>query len=502
MMKHLKKLILCCLLVLPGVVFSQQVPLINQYFAQPALAYPSAAVLQDKAQLSLLYRGQWSGVDGAPQVFSLSFANPFRQKWGYNVSINSFETGLLRQTKLSAGLAKAWLLNQHRFSVGAEAALSLFSLDDSRVSVESMDDELIRNLLGSNGSSASLNLSLSYQYKGLQINASVPNVINESLSNDEYVQLSDNTNADYLVGVGYQFSLDQMGNITLTPNITWRYQELFGSAVDILALFEWQHKFQLMAAYRDGYGLNAGIGVRLKPNIRFTYNYDFGKKETPIISNGFNEVGLHFIFNKKAGIDKQEALSREANRIIDRLRAEEIYDKNLISIEDQETVVHYYASLHSGNKKERRIKGEADFDKLLEDIRQKGLERMRAEAKARAEAAKEEKEAQEVAPVPAPVVTQEPEPVEEPKETPKVKGRYILVVAAYNPGSQYAKVLVDKLKDTYPQAGIYSNEVRGYDYVYVLEFEDRSKAVSTMLKLRSNGEFTDGWVHVIERINN
>ena len=85
MMKHLKKLVLCCLLVLPGVVFSQQVPLINQYFAQPALAYPSAAVLQDKAQLSLIYRGQWSGVDGAPQVFSLSFANPFRQKWGYNV---------------------------------------------------------------------------------------------------------------------------------------------------------------------------------------------------------------------------------------------------------------------------------------------------------------------------------------------------------------------------------------------------------------------------------
>ncbi|KYG73834.1 hypothetical protein AWW68_14270 [Roseivirga spongicola] len=498
-MKHLKKLVLGCLLSLPGVAFGQQVPLINQYFTQPTLAYPSAAVFQDKAQLSLLYRGQWSGVDGAPQVFSLSFANPFKQKLGYNVNVNSFESGLLRQTNVGAGLAKAWVLNEHRISIGAEVGLSLFSLDDSRVSVESMDDELIRNLLGSNGSSASLNLSLSYQYKGLQVNAAVPNVLNESLSDDEYVQLSDNNNADYLVGVGYQFSLDQMGDITFTPNITWRYQELIGSAFDVLALFEWQRKFQLMAAYRDGYGLNAGVGVRLKPNILFTYNYDFGKKEAPILSNGFNEVGLHFSLNKKASVDKDEALSQEASRIIGQLEAQEIYDKKLIATEDQETVVNYYSSLHSGSKKERRAKGEADFDSLLEDIKQKGLERMRAEARARAEAAKADEEVEEAAPTPAPVVTEEPEPVEEPTETSAAMGRYILVVAAYNPGSEYAKVLVEKLRELYPRAGIYSNELRGYDYVYVLQFGDRAEAISTMLELRSSGDFTDGWVHVIKK---
>ncbi|WP_268124579.1 PorP/SprF family type IX secretion system membrane protein [Roseivirga pacifica] len=502
MMKHLKKLVLGCLLLLPGVAFGQQVPLINQYFTQPTLAYPSAAVFQNKAQLSLLYRGQWSGVDGAPQVFSLSFANPFKQKLGYNVNVNSFESGLLRQTNVRAGLAKAWGLKEHRFSLGAEVGGSLFSLDDSRVSVESMDDELIRNLLGSNGSSASLNLSLSYQYKGLQVNAAVPNVLNESLSDDEYVQLSDNNNADYLLGVGYQFSLGQMGDITFTPNITWRYQELIGSAVDVLALFEWQRKFQLMAAYRDGYGLNAGVGVRLKPSILFTYNYDFGKKETPIISNGFNEVGLHFSFNKKASVDKDEALSQEASRIIDRLEAQEIYDKKLITAEDQETVVSYYSGLHSGNKKERRAKGEADFDSLLEDIKQKGLERMRAEARARAEAAKADEEVEEAAPAPAPAVTEELEPVEEPIGTPAGIGRYILVVAAYNPGSEYAKVLVEKLRESYPEAGVYSNELRGYDYVYVLQFEDRAEAISTMRELRKSGDFPEGWIHIVQTERN
>ncbi|MCO6360987.1 PorP/SprF family type IX secretion system membrane protein [Roseivirga pacifica] len=501
MMKHLKKLVLGCLLLLPGVAFGQQVPLINQYFTQPTLAYPSAAVFQDKAQLSLLYRGQWSGVDGAPQVFSLSFANPFKQKLGYNVNVNSFESGLLRQTNVRAGLAKAWDLKEQRFSLGAEVGLALFSLDDSRVSVESMDDELIRNLLGSNGSSASLNLSLSYQYKGLQVNAGVPNVLNESLSDDEYVQLSDNNSADYLVGVGYQFSLDQMGDITFTPNITWRYQELIGSAVDVLALFEWQRKFQLMAAYRDGYGLNAGVGVRLKPNILFTYNCDFGKKETPIISNGFNEVGLHFSFNKKASVDKDEALSQEASRIINRLEAQEIYDKKLIATEDQETVVNYYSSLHSGNKKERRAEGEADFDSLLEDIKQKGLERMRAEARARAEAAKADEEV-DAAPAPVPAVTEEPEPVEEPTGTSAAIGRYILVVAAYNPGSEYTKILVEKLRESYPEAGIYSNELRGYDYVYVLKFEDRAEAISTMRELRKSGDFPEGWIHIVQTERN
>lgn len=506
-MKHFKKLVLVCLLMLPCVAYGQQVPLFNQYFAQPTLAYPSASVFQEKTQLSLLYRGQWSGLDGAPQLFSLSFANSVKQKFGYNININSFEAGLLRQTYLSGGLAKAFQFNDHKLSIGVELGVSLFSLDESRVSVESLDDELIRNLLGSNGASGSLGLSFSYQYKALQINAAVPSMVSESLSDDEYVQLADNNKPDYLVGAGYRIPLDRTGKMTITPNITWRYQELIGSAVDVLTLFELQRKFQVMAAYRDGYGANIGMGIRVRPNILFTYNYDFGQKETPFVSNGFNEVGLHFSFNKKSKVNEVEALKQNAEQVIDRLQAEEIYDKNLISPEDQEVVIDYYTSLQSGNKKERRAKGEAAFDALLEEIEQKGLARMKADAQARVDAAtrpeQEIQQKEEPVEPKTPKVEDSQRTVEPTKQQPnKLRSRYILVVAAYLIESSYSQGYLEQLKTDYPDAGTYRNEQRGYDYIYILKFDDFDEAISKMRALRNDGSFSDGWIHVLPLRNN
>lgn len=503
MIKHFKKLGLICLLALPSFAYAQQLPLFNQYYTQPTLSYPSAGVFQEKPQLSLLYRGQWSGLDGAPQVFSLSFANPFREKLGYNININSFEIGLLRQTYLGGGLARAFQFNDHKISIGAEVGMSFFSLDESRVSVESLDDELIRNLLGNNGSSGSLNMAFSYQYKRFNLDFAIPSFVSESLSDDEYVQLSDNNDADYLVGAHYKILLDQIGKISITPSLTWRYQQVIGGALDALALFELVKKFQLAAGYRDGYGVNAGIGVQIKPNILFTYNYDFGKKEKPIISNGFSEVGLHFSFNKKSKGDKDEALRREAERIIGQLKKEEIYDKSLIAKEDQETVISYYLGQEKGNKKERRAKAEVAFNELLDEIKQQGLARMRAEAKAREKSVKPTNEKVEVV-SPTVIPSEEVRPVaakiqqkQEQELTPVQLTGYILVVAAYFPESRYLQPFFKELKSKYPDAGVYRNIERGYDYVYIYQFDDKTEAIATMRQLRENGDFPKGWVHLV-----
>ncbi len=510
-MKKLSTILLICgFLGLANTTYGQQTPLFNQYFTQPSLSYSSASVLSQRPQLSLMYRGQWSGLEGAPEVFAMSFSNPLKNKLGYNINLNSFELGFLKQTYIGAGFSKALNLNTHQFSLGAEMGMSLFSLNESRISVESLNDELIQNLFGSKGSAVNLNLSLSYRYKSLNAHFVAINVIEESLSGDGFTQLNSSNQDDFMLGVGYELELNALNQISFTPNVTWRYQDVLGSSFDLAGKLDLKDKFQVNGGYRDNYGATVGVGVKVKPNVLFTYNYDFGKSDVPFVSDGFNEIGLHVTFQNKH--EKQSNLENEALAIIERIQKDQIYDRKLIIQEEQEVVVDYLSSQEKGSKKERRVKGDAAFETILSEIEANGFARMQAEANERKEAerlsqleelrktqAENDRLVQERADE-AKVVTQK-QPEKEQKadkgEGNQINGDYILVVSAYSLDNGLAIDHLKALKMSYPEAGIFRSEIRGYDYVYIMAFSDLDKAIESMRALKSESKFPDSWVHIL-----
>ncbi|MGW8123719.1 PorP/SprF family type IX secretion system membrane protein [Roseivirga echinicomitans] len=492
---------------------AQQAPLFNQYFTQPTLGYSSTTAFSKQTQLGLMYRGQWSGLEGAPELFAVSFSKPFKNSLGYNFNLQSFQLGFLKQTYLGAGFSKALKLEAHRFSMGAEVGMSLFSLNESRISVESLNDELIQNLFGNKGSVVNLNLSLSYQYKSLNTNFVAINVIEEGLSGEGYTELNRSNRDDYMFGVGYEFQINALNQISFSPSLTWRYQSVLGSSFDIASKFDFKDKFQFTAGYRQNYGATAGMGIHVKPNILFTYNYDFGKSDVPFLSDGFNEIGLHFSFVQ--GTVKAIA-SSNGEAIIERLRNEEIYDRKLISAEDQAMVVNYLAENETGGKRERLRKADIALDTILKDIETKGLARMRAEAEIRlAEQAaanleaKQMKEAEEQAKVAreqaeeARLKAQEQllaelAKVEVKEDLSNLNNSYLLVVGSYFPNSRWSGNYLKSLKSEYPQAGIYQNSERGYDYVYILAFNDLGSSIKAMNELKTNERFLDSWVHIMK----
>lgn len=506
----LKSFLIWLLLVVSNLVYGQQVPLFNQYYAQPTLTYSSASALQKAPHLSLIYRGQWAGLDGAPQNFVISYAQPFAKKMGFNINLNSFEVGMLQQTSIGGGFSYGLKLNHHQFSIGAELGISLYSLNESRLSAENLNDELIQNLLGNNGSSANLSLSLSYQYKSFIAHMAAPGILSESLNNNAFSELSSNNLPDYILGLGYSFTIDAIHQVIFTPSATWRYEDVTGDALDLIGKLDIRDKFHLTAGYRQDYGATAGIGIKIKPDVLFTYNYDFGKSDVPYLSNGFNEVGLHFSFKQKHKNDS--IIERKGEVIIERLRKDEIYDRKLISTEDQEIVVRYLSANETGRKKERMQKGEAAFDAILKEIENNGLARMRAEANARAaqqEAAtleaKRIAEAQEqdrIAREEAEVTRLKEEKLlldeaELLKNSNKLNDNYILVVASYVPNSKWAYHNLNSLKNEYPKAGIFNNSKRGYDYVYIQTFNNLEAAIEAMLDLKAKNQFLDSWVHIL-----
>ena len=496
---------------------AQQVPLYNQYFHRATLAYPSVAAFGTKPELSVVYRRQFSDLEGAPESFAVAFQNPLGEKMGFNVNLVGNNIGFIRQTKVQGGFGYA-LLNQsaHKLSVGAMPSLSFFGINEDVISPESFNDPTLQGLIGNNGTALSVDFSLSYRYNNFGVDVAVPNVVNESLSDDEYIQINEDNVPDYIAGAHYRFSLSN--DVYLTPNVTWRYREVIGSEFDILARMEYKNKFEASAGYRDNYGPTLGAGIYINPNILFVYNYDFGKADVPFLSDGLSEFGLHFSFEKNQ--NKQQERYAQGEAILNQIRADNIYDRNMIPQSDQRMVVDYLASLEStGSKKEKLERADARFDEILQQMKDAEQARLQAsfdqEAQSKLEAAqaeeariKAEQEAeaerlrqQAAAQAERDRLAKEQE-VKEKAEQALAQNNdttddYLIVVASYSVGNRYGKLYLEELKAEYPNAGLFTSQKRQLDYLYIESLNDFDKAIARMKEIRNNTQFKNSWVHIV-----
>ena len=520
-----------CLLMIVGISHqanAQQVPLFNQYFSNPFLAYPSTAGMNENPRLSLIYRGQWSDIEGSPVGLAVNYTSRMGKDMGFGLTVQNNEIGLVRQTRISGGVSYAFYsTNKHSLSVGALASVSLFSLNDDLVSPETFEDDVLRNLIGNNGSSISMDFSLSYQFdNNFRIDFAVPTLINESLSDDEYIQINEDNIPDYIAGAQYRFTLSPVSQLYLTPNVTWRYRDVIGSEIDVLFRLDFKEKFSFSGGYRNNYGVTAGVGAKLNQKLEFSYNYDIGQSDVPFLADGFHELGLHFTFKRNE--DKWNARYQEGAAVIQRLRNEGIYSKSLIDDEEERLVSDYlYSQETEGSKKERRQKAEERFDEILEEIKENEIAKIAAERE-RVKAAEEEKaraeqariaaeqaeheraeEARRAAEAAAAEAERQAKAEEEKlakeraagtaiiKDVSTIGYEYVIVIASYNQDSPYAKAYLEEIKKTYTDAAIFRSEKRGLDYLYVGGYETIEPALARMEEIRANTQFKDSWVHII-----
>lgn len=394
MKKQLKKhaIITAVIFFMVGATVSvkaQQVPLFNQYYNVKSLAYTSANAFEQNRQISFVFRDQFGGLIGSPRNFALAYTGAARNKMGYNANIVSSDIGFISQTKISGGLGyKLFGEDNNGLSIGTQVGISLFSLNEDRVNPENPADNVLIDLLGSNGSSVSLDLSLSYRVDKFSLDLAVPNIINESLSDDAYIRINDDNIPDFVVGASYAIELGP--EATLTPNVTLRQRETIGSEIDFLTRLDLKDKFYISGGYRANYGVTGGVGIKLFPKLLFTYHYDFGQSDVPFLADGFNEFGLHLRLNEKE--EREDACIAGGEAVVNRIVDEKIFDENLVSAEDRSLALCYLSSLEEGKRKEKNLKAEEAYQALFAKVKADALASQEAARQARLEQERQEEE--------------------------------------------------------------------------------------------------------------
>jgi type IX secretion system PorP/SprF family membrane protein len=382
------------LALIAGELRAQQVPLYNQYYYAPSLAYPSGAVFGDTRSVSFVYRDQFGGLVGSPKNFGLAYTGSKRGKKAFSANVTAVDIGFTSQVKLSGGMGyKLFGEGNEGLSLGAQVGLSFFSLNEERVNPENPVDNVLIDLLGQSGSSLSLDLSLSYRVGKLRLDMAVPTVLNESLTDDAYIKINDDNVPDFIGGAGYEFMINP--DLTFSPYLGIRLRETIGAELDVMGELNFKDKFRAFGGYRDNYGPTIGIGAQVFPKLLFTYNYDFGQKDTPFLADGFNEFGLHYQLDSREQREDDCTLAGEAvvNRIVD----EKIFDENLVGADDRFKALCYFSSLEEGKRKEKNLKAEEAYQALFAKVKADELARQEASRQAKLEQERQEEEQRKAA---------------------------------------------------------------------------------------------------------
>ncbi len=386
-----KFVVLFILTLWVGEARAQQVPLFNQYYYAGNIAYPSGNVFEENRYLHLVFRDQFGGLIGSPRNFALSYNGAVRGRTAFSAHITTADIGFTSQVKISGGVGyKLFGEGNDGLSLGTQLGLSFFSLNEDRVNPENPVDNVLIDLLGQNGSSLSFDFTASYRKGRLGIDVAVPTLINESLSDDAYIQINDDNVPDFIGGARYEFAINP--DLTFTPYAGLRLRETIGAEIDVMGEVQFRDKFRATLGYRDNYGVSAGVGVQLFPLLLFTYNYDFGQKDAPFLADGFNEFGLHLRLNKKE--DRVDACIAEGKAVVDKIIKDRIFDENLVNPDDKARALCYLSSLEEGKRKEKNLKAEEAYKALFLKIKQEEMDKQEAARVAALAAEKERKEAE------------------------------------------------------------------------------------------------------------
>jgi type IX secretion system PorP/SprF family membrane protein len=278
--------------------YAQINPLGQSYFQNQYLANPAMAGLAKGVQVNLAYRQQWTGMPEAPM--GQSFTGQYGAgKLGFGVNLFNDKASILSKTRAMATVAYHLPLgaNGQQLSVGVSGGMMDQSIssdnpeDMSDVSVAKFNDR---------GMYFDGDLGLAFTGKGLNIQASLPNVRG---LRQEYVTDNLVNQPTFFSSISYKTKINLSEGVNplgIEPKLVYRGVEGFKSLVDVGA--NWtvlQEKLSVLTMYHSTQNVTLGLGVVYKGlglnALHTTKSYDIRG-----LGQSYFEIGLQYSFWNQA----------------------------------------------------------------------------------------------------------------------------------------------------------------------------------------------------------
>ncbi|MEQ8906162.1 type IX secretion system membrane protein PorP/SprF [Ekhidna sp.] len=270
---------------------AQQPQVYNQFFMNPYMYNPAYAGVEGHAAIFVMYRDQWTNIEGAPQISHASFHVPLQGGIALGGAAFNVSQGLL--TTSAAKASASYLINIDRthflrFGMslgGGSNSVNLNEIADAAgdpAIAGFLDQSLF--LLGDFG--------VAYHFGHFNVGVSLPNLFSYNPINQKELSISE---VEFSPTDNMLFKMNYRGHISddfaFEPHIIYRYSNVIPHQYEGTLITHLYHIVWVGASYRQDAGIIGLAGAKVKEKFAVGFAYELGN------SNISSDLGPTFEIN-------------------------------------------------------------------------------------------------------------------------------------------------------------------------------------------------------------
>lgn len=275
--------------------FAQQDPQYTQYMYNLSVINPAYAGSLELPSFGLLYRNQWTGIDGAPQTGTFYGHTALKNKLGIGASVIVDQLGPVRETNLYADISYTLQFeSKHRLAFGLKLGVTFHDIGLNNLTVFDANDPFFSENI--NSTTPNLGTGLFYYTQNYYVGISIPNLLEAVHLNTNGIRLGSETQ-HYFITAGYVFNLSE--NTKLKPSFLVKSAFNTSTSFDLNTNILLYNKLELGVSYRFDDSFSGLVNFVINPNLRIGYAYDAVTSDLRQFASASHEVFLLFQLTPK-----------------------------------------------------------------------------------------------------------------------------------------------------------------------------------------------------------
>lgn len=247
---------------------AQQDPQYTQYMYNMNVLNPAYAGSKESLSIGMLYRDQWSGIDGAPQTFTFAAHSPVGNGLGLGISAVQDQIGPVEETNVYADISYTIDLNaNHKLAFGLKAGATF--QDIGFIDLAQQNDAAFEPNVSE--SFANLGAGVFFYSDKYYVGLSVPNFLSETYL-DKNGRGFGTQEQHYFLTAGYVFDLSE--NIKFKPSTLVKSEFSSFVSFDVNANFLFYDRFEIGASYRYEDAVSGLMSVKATDWLQLGFAYD------------------------------------------------------------------------------------------------------------------------------------------------------------------------------------------------------------------------------------
>jgi len=289
----MKKVFIILVFLIASQMQGQQDPQYTQYMYNMNVINPAYAGSKENLSFGMLYRTQWTGLEGAPKTGTFFGHLPVGEKVGVGLSLISDQVGPVRETNLYADFSYTLNLGgEHRLAFGVKAGATFHDIGLQDLDLIDPNDPFFSEDV--NSATPNVGAGFFYYTDNYYLAFSVPNILNSVHLDANGYELGTESSHYFLTG-GYVFQVSENTKLKPTFLVKSAFDAPTSFDVNLNALFF--EKFEIGASYRLDDSFSGLVNFAVTPSLRIGYAYDNVTSDIKKYAPASHEIMILFDLN-------------------------------------------------------------------------------------------------------------------------------------------------------------------------------------------------------------